>query len=167
MKRWYVAQTQAHAERKAEFNLSRQGFECYLPLFQRRRSHARKVEIVSRPLFPRYIFIRRNLENECWRAIHSTIGICHLVCQNERPVPVPEGVIESLREHEDDRGNVNIASLIPFGIGETVMITAGAFADQVGSFERLCVDGKISVLLEFLGRQVAVRVPASVVTARA
>jgi len=167
MKRWYVARTQANAETKAKFNLTRQGFECYLPMFLKRRSHARKVETVSRPLFPRYIFIRRNLENECWRRIHSTIGIAHLVCQNDLPAPVPEGVIEGLRTHEDDKGNVNIGLIIPFGIGEKVMITAGAFADQVGSIERLCVDGRISIFLEVLGRQIAVHVPANAVTARA
>ena len=164
MKRWYVARTHANAETKAQFNLLRQGFECYLPTILKRRSHARKVENVSRPLFPRYLFICRNLDNECWRAIHSTIGVSHLVCQNERPVPVPEGVIERLRQHEDDKGHVKIGSLMPFGIGQKVLITAGAFTDQIGHFERLCADGRISILLELLGRHVAVQVPAGAVS---
>jgi len=165
MNRWYVAQTQVNAERKAQFHLLRQGFECYLPTFLKRRSHARKVETVSAPLFPRYIFIERNLDDQCWRAIHSTVGISQLVCQNDRPVPLPEGVVEQFREHEDGKGHVSVGSLRSFVVGEKLQILVGAFADQAGKFESLCADGRVSILLEMLGRRISIRVPASAVSA--
>lgn len=164
MNRWYVAQTQVNAERKALFHLQRQGFTCYLPTYLRRRSHARKVEIVSAPLFPRYLFVRRDLSYESWRAIHSTVGISRLVCQNDRPVPLPDKVIDQIRAAEDKKGNVGIGSLRTFDVGEKIRITMGAFADQIGKFESLCADGRVNVLLEMLGRHVAVRVPASAVS---
>jgi hypothetical protein len=51
--RLYVAHTQVHGEPKAAADLSRQGFKVYLPGYLRRRRHARRVEIVPGPLFPR------------------------------------------------------------------------------------------------------------------
>ena len=55
---WYVAQTQANAENKAVAHLARQGFATYLPRYLKRRSHARRVDVVAAPLFPRYLFVR-------------------------------------------------------------------------------------------------------------
>ena len=55
--RWYVVQTQANAEHKAVAHLGRQGFTTYLPRYLKRRRHARRVDIVPRPLFPRYLFV--------------------------------------------------------------------------------------------------------------
>ena len=54
---WYVAQTHIHAESKATFHLERQGFGVYLPRYLKKRRHARRVDTVAAPLFPRYLFI--------------------------------------------------------------------------------------------------------------
>ena len=54
---WYVVQTQVHAERKAAAHLNRQGFATYLPAYMKRRRHARQVQNVIAPLFPRYLFV--------------------------------------------------------------------------------------------------------------
>ena len=55
--RWYVVQTHPHAEQKASLNLARQGYGVYLPRYLKRRRHARRVETVAAPLFPRYMFV--------------------------------------------------------------------------------------------------------------
>ena len=75
MRRWYVVRSQPHAERRARENLERQGFDVWLPLCRRRRRHARKMEIVLRPLFPRYLFASIDLETTPWRAMLSTFGV--------------------------------------------------------------------------------------------
>ena len=167
MNRWYVAQTQVNAELKAQYHLKRQGFDCYLPTFLKRRRHARKVDTVSAPLFPRYIFIRRDLSHESWRVIHSTIGISHLICQNDLPTPVPVGVIEKFKDNVDDKGNVNMALIMKLAVGEKIQITMGAFVNQIGKFESLCSDGRVNVLMELLGRPITVRLPVSAVYASA
>ena len=50
---WYAVYTQPHAETKAAWHLNRQGFEIYVPRYLKRRRHARKIETVAVPLFPR------------------------------------------------------------------------------------------------------------------
>ena len=55
---WVLAYTKQRSEEMAHWDLSRQGFESYLPRYLKTRSHARKKEEVAYPLFPRYLFIK-------------------------------------------------------------------------------------------------------------
>src|SRR2546430_6869407 len=106
--RWYVVQTQPHAEAKAASHLSRQGFAVYLPRYLKRRRHARRIETVAAPLFPRYLFVTVDMMCQRWRSIHSTIGVSRLVCNGDDPVPVTDDVIETLRAREDEQGFVTL-----------------------------------------------------------
>jgi transcription termination factor NusG len=54
---WIVINTHAHREHMALDNLHRQDFEAYCPMIRKRRSHARRIESVLRPLFPNYLFV--------------------------------------------------------------------------------------------------------------
>ena len=107
MRRWYVAHTQPNRETKAIFNLNRQGFICYLPRFHTRRRHARKVESVIRPLFPCYLFVYLNMERDRWRSVNGTYGVKSLIANGDRPLPVPDGVVESFKAREDKLGIVS------------------------------------------------------------
>ena len=55
--RWFVVQAQPNAEHKAVAHLNRQGFTTYLPRYLKRRRHARRMDVVAAPLFPRYLFV--------------------------------------------------------------------------------------------------------------
>ena len=61
---WAAVNTQPHREQVAHANLERQGFVTYCPVVRRRRSHARRVDEVLRPLFPGYLFVNVSLERE-------------------------------------------------------------------------------------------------------
>lgn len=53
----------------------------------------------------------------------------------------------------------------PFRKGERLCIQAGAFAGCVGLFDQMADNERVSMLLELLGRQVRIRVPAPAVAA--
>lgn len=165
MKRWYVVQTQAGAEEKAVAHLGRQGFDTYLPRYAKRRRHARRVDTVTVPLFPRYLFVGMDLEAQRWRAVHSTAGVSRLVCNGETPAAVPTGVVEEIRHREDDQGLVRLTEPARFREDDPVRITEGPLADRIGLFSTLSDDQRVVVLLDMLGRRVRVRVPAGSVDA--
>ena len=75
--RWYVVHTQPNSESRANEHLRRQGYITFLPKLLKRRRHARKTETVSRPLFPRYIFVQLDTVHQGWHAIRSTFGRGH------------------------------------------------------------------------------------------
>ena len=163
--RWYVVQTQPSAERRAMVHLERQGFVTYLPRYRKRRRHARRVDTVEVPLFPRYLFVSIDVAVQRWRSIHSTIGVSHLVCNGSDPAPLPDAVIDQLRAREQD-GLVQLPVLPAFKPGEPVRILDGAFTSCFGLFDGMKDGERIAVLLDLLGRKVRIYLdPESVVAA--
>jgi len=165
MTRWYVAHTQAQAETKAGWHLDRQGFAVYLPRYLKRRRHARRIDWVPAPLFPRYLFIGMDLAVARWRAIRSTIGVAGLVCHGDQPAAVPVGIVETIRAREDDKGIVKLPPNPLFEKGERVQIGEGALSGLTGLFEGASDEQRVIILLDLLGRQVRVRIPLETVRA--
>ena len=163
--RWYVVQTQVNGEAKAAQNLLRQGFDIYLPRYLKRRRHARKVDFVARPLFPRYMFVAIDMATQRWRSIQSTFGVSRLVCNGDDPALVPEGVVRALRAREDDKGFVKMDARPAFAPGDKVRVLAGAFMDSAGLFNGLADHDRVSILLDMLGRKVRVLLDADLVAA--
>ena len=118
--RWFVAHTHPHAEAKATAHLNRQGFEIYFPRYLKRRRHARRVETVAAPLFPRYLFVAVDLSVQRWRSIYSTIGVTRLVCNGDDPTAVPDGIVEGLKSREDADGFIKLDFRPPFRAGDKI-----------------------------------------------
>jgi transcriptional antiterminator RfaH len=158
---WYVVHTQPNNESRAEVNLRRQGFTTYLPRYLRRRRHARRTEQVSRPLFPRYLFVCLDLTRDRWRSIQSTFGVNSVILAGETPTPLPLQVVEEIRAREDRDGFVTLG--LPAGLkpGNRICLTDGLFADCQGVLERISDNRRVAVLLSLLGRKVRVFVPAA------
>lgn len=152
---WYVARTHVHAENKASANLKRQGYEVYLPMGRRWRTHARKREIVNRPLFPGYIFVGFDVAATRWRTIYSTLGVASLITANEQPLRVPDGVIESIRAAEQEGAFDYMHAVSKLKPGDTVRIATGPFADLIGQLQSHVSKDRVRVLLNILGRQSA------------
>jgi transcriptional antiterminator RfaH len=163
--RWFVVQTQVNGEAKAVENLRRQGYQTYLPRYLKRRRHARKVDFVARPLFPRYMFVAVDMATQRWRSIQSTSGVSHLVTNGDEPAAVPEGVVRALTAREDAKGFVKLDAAPAFAPGDKVRVLAGAFKDNAGLFNGMADQDRVSILLEMLGRKVRVVLDAELVTA--
>lgn len=165
MKQWFVVHTQPSREREAQRNLIEQGFDAYLPKFKKMRRHARKVEEVLSPLFPRYVFVGIDLEVDQWRCIQGTRGVSHLLLMNSRPAAVPLGIIQSLMERENSEGAVPVESMCLFAKGDKVRVLEGAFKDYVAVFEKMDDRQRVQLLLSCLGREVNVFLPSYAVEA--
>lgn len=160
---WYAAHTHAGAESRAHWHLERQGFTPYLPRYLKRRRHARKTEWVRAPLFPRYLFVWVDIEKQRWRAIQSTVGVSYLICGESGPLPVPQGIVEELRQREDERGLIDLARQAPFSHGDRVQVNEGALIDQVGLFECGSDHERAVILMKLLGREVRVKLPQAAI----
>lgn len=163
--RWYVVQTQVNGEVKAAENLRRQGFETYLPRYLKRRRHARKLDFVAKPLFPRYMFVAIDTATQRWRSVQSTFGVSRLVTNAEEPAAVPDGVIPAMKAREDAKGFVKMDARPAFAPGDRVRVLAGAFMDNAGLFNGMADHDRVSILLDMLGRKVRVLLDADLVTA--
>lgn len=162
---WYVAQTQVNGEAKAVQNLLRQGYEVYLPRYLKPRRHARKSDVVAKPLFPRYLFVAVDVTTQRWRSIQSTFGVSHLVTRGDAPAAVPEGVVFALKAREDARGFVKIDVRPQFAPGDKVRVRAGVFMDNAGLFDGMEDHDRVAILLDMLGGKVRVHLDADLVAA--
>ena len=162
--RWYVAQTHPNAEAKAALHLGRQGFAIYLPRYWKRRRHARRVETVAAPLFPRYLFVAIDMAAQRWRSIHSTIGVAQLVCNGDDPAAVPEGVVEKLKRRAGAYGFIPLQRRASFEPGEKIRVLDGVFSTCLGLFEGMADRERVAILLDLLGRKVRVIIDAELVT---
>ena len=85
MHKWYVVQTRPHQEQRAEVNLARQGYRVWLPVTERSRRQAKRIETGYAPLFPQYLFVQLDIGREPWRAINGTFGV--EAASRRRPAP--------------------------------------------------------------------------------
>jgi transcriptional antiterminator RfaH len=160
---WYAVYTRPHAETKALDHLLRQGYCAYLPRYRTQITHARRRQVVLRPLFPRYLFAGIGGGTMRWRPILSTFGVTDLVRAGDEPATVPSGVVEAIREREQAGGFDRLGLQRSLRLGELVRVTAGALEDLVGRLVELRDQDRVVVLLELLGRAVRVQLRAEAV----
>ena len=157
--RWFLACTLPHCEDVALTHLSRQGFRSFLPRYLKTVRHARKLRTVNAPIFPRYLFVALNLERDRWRSVNSTTGITNLFMAHDRPVPAPDGIVETLIRLADKSEGLAFADALE--PGQKVRLVAGPFAQALGILDRLDAAGRVEVLLEIMGGGIRVKLARS------
>ena len=165
MSYWCAVQTHVRAEDKAAFHLRRQGYEIFLPKHLKRRKHARRIDWVSTPLFPRYLFVAIKPDITPWWAIRSTVGVGSLICFGDSPAVVPENIITEIKARQDENGMVKLHAGSAFKRGDRVKIIDGPLNDLEGLFESPTNEDRVTILLSLMGREVKVRVPLETVYA--
>ena len=148
-------------------SLAAKGFEVYLPRYRKRRRHARRIDVVAAPLFPRYLFVAIDRGAQRWQSIQSTIGITPLVGNGDEHEPgmVSPEIIEGLRDREDAEGFVLLEQRPRFSAGDQVRVSDGAFRDCLGLYEGISGHHRSAILLDLLGRKVRVVLDSHVVEA--
>ncbi len=58
MNHWHLVYTKLHQEKVVLDNLTRQNYQCYLPLINKEKILRGKKILTKDPIFPRYLFAR-------------------------------------------------------------------------------------------------------------
>ena len=155
MPSWFLIQFKPNSHRIAERNLNRQGVTTFLPMHEKSRRVRGKFQETQAPLFPGYMFVQLDPEQGNWRAINSTYGVSRLVTLEGKPRPLPDALIDGLKQRCDGKG-----LLLPpqeLEPGDQVRIEKGAFADFVATVERIEDDRRVWLLLDFMGQSTRVQ----------
>jgi transcription antitermination factor NusG len=148
-----VARVLAHQENRAQLNLHRLGFRSFVPRLRRTVRHARKLQDTLKPLFPGYIFLVIDLSKQRWRSVNGTFGVASLIMGADQPRAVPTGVVEALVASCESQGLVRFDDGLE--IGQKVRILSGPFAETLCRLAQLDDRGRVRVLLEIMGMEVA------------
>lgn len=157
---WFLVRSKPRQEAVALTNLTRQGYESYLPMFSAEKIVRRKQAIVQEPMFARYLFVRLDTtgQGQSWSPIRSTIGVSELVCFGSKAARVDESLIAMLREREAWQSE-QPKSL--FASGDNVVIADGAFAGLHAIYQMNDAEGRAMVLLDLLSKPVAMKINAA------
>jgi len=160
---WYTAYTQPGKERWARSNLWERGFEVYLPEYLKVRRHARRVDEVARPLFPRYLFLRPvpGAPVSIRKAITAQ-GVVDLVRMGKEIPRLADRVIQDIRSREAQDGLVRLGRS-PLKPGQRIRVVGGAMEEHIGIFECRDDQQRVIVLFNMLGRRVRVQASADAV----
>jgi transcription antitermination factor NusG len=159
--RWFVARALPHQENRAQLNLHRLGFRSFVPRLRRTVRHARRLRDTLKPLFPCYIFVTIDLSKHRWRSINGTFGVASLIMGAEQPRPVPPGVVEALIASCENSRAVRLDDGLE--IGQKVRILSGPFAETLCRLAHLDDRGRVRVLLEIMGMEVAAQLDRSAI----
>jgi transcriptional antiterminator RfaH len=159
---WIAVNTNPHRERLVLDNLQRQGLNAYCPMIRKPRSHARRVEIVLRPLFPGYLFVQANAAPERWRPILTAHGVRSVVRTGDDPSFIDDAFITGLKMREVDGAVVRPAS--PYRVGEDVRVSGGPFDGFIATILDLDDKDRLLVLLQVMHRGIKVRLGGGMVT---
>ncbi|ACU53354.1 NusG antitermination factor [Acidimicrobium ferrooxidans DSM 10331] len=166
---WYVVHCYSGYENRVRQNLATRIrslgledriFEVEIPMEDvTELKNGRRVK-VQRKVFPGYVLVRAEMDDEVWSAIRNTPGITSFVGSGSKPVPLSRKEVEamfSFATPEELRPQPQRRSTQEFEIGETVRVKEGPLADFVGEVAEVNADQlKLKVLFNIFGRETPV-----------
>ena len=87
------------------------------------------------------------------------------MCRGDDPAAVPEGIIEELKQRQDESGLIRFERRVRFNPGDTVRVVEGVFSDCLGLYEGMDDRERVAILLDLLGRKVRVLLASDLVDA--
>jgi len=147
---WYVVQTKPTAEENVQQHLRNAEYETFLPKIRTMIKGTGRPTSRVKALFPSYLFVHMDLRDaNLYRMIKYTRGVRKILGDGAWPVPVPDEMIEIIRERMNGEGIIE--QRITMNKGDEVRIRSGVFKDLVGILERpVSPAGRVKVLLKIM-----------------
>jgi transcription termination/antitermination protein NusG len=167
--RWFVVHTQSGYEKKVKqnlearissMNMEERIHEVVIPMEDVVEFKNGKKQVVQKKVFPGYLLVRCELEDDSWYVVRNTPGVTGFVGQGPKPSPLKRKDVETFlpvkiegEEATPKRGKPRLE----YEMGETVRVKEGPFADFSGEVIELNADQlKLKVLINLLGRETPV-----------
>jgi transcriptional antiterminator NusG len=129
-------------------------FEIVVPTQEEIEIRSGQRHPVQRKVFPGYVLVRMDMNDDTWYAIRNTPGVTGFINIDNKPVPLEDTAVQSIMKGMTTETPVVKMS---FQIGDTVRIIDGPFADFRGEIDEINNEkGKIRVLVSFFGRETPV-----------
>jgi len=156
---WYVVHTYSGYENKVKVdvektienrNLQDQILEVSVPMESVVEVKNGVEKLADKKMFPGYVLINMVMNDDTWYVVRNTRGVTGFVGPGSKPVPLSEDEMMNLGFHKQ---NV----VVDFEVGDTVVVTAGAWKDTVGAIKSVNEAKKsVTINVEMFGRETPV-----------
>lgn len=163
--KWYVVHTQTGAESKVKVNLTSRAeaaglssaiHQVFIPTEKVSEVKAGKKKISERKFFPGYILVQMELTDDSWYLVRNTPGISGFVGSGRKPIPLSDNEVGQILRQQEEK-TAKPKPKVEFGVGESVRVKEGAFANFNGTIEEINPGrGKLRVLVSIFGRSTPV-----------
>ncbi|MEE8602976.1 transcription termination/antitermination protein NusG [Euzebya tangerina] len=169
---FYVVHTYAGYEAKVKenllsriqsMNMDDRIYDIIIPTEEAVEIKAGKKQQVQKKVFPGYVLVRMDLDDESWYVVRNTPAVTGFVGPpGARPVPLSIDEVEKIlaEPEEDEAGDGEGKAKKPtidFDVDENVRVTSGPFADFTGTISEINADQeKLKVLVSIFGRETPV-----------
>ena len=162
--KWYVVHTYSGYENKVKANIDKtienrhledQILEVRVPMQEVVELKNGVQKASQKKMFPGYVLIHMIMNDDTWYVVRNTRGVTGFVGPGSKPVPLSEEEMMSLGFKTPD-------VVVDFAVGDTVVVTAGAWKDTVGVI-RIVNESKqsITINVEMFGRETPVELSFS------
>jgi transcriptional antiterminator NusG len=164
---WYVVHSYAGYENKVKTNLESRIasldmedyiFQVEVPTEEVTEVKNGKRQQVQRKVFPGYILVRMDLNDESWGAVRNTPGVTGFVGATSRPSPLSlDEVLKILAPASQKKEARPQVKVVDFEVGESVTVMDGPFATLPATISEISPDAqKVKVLVSIFGRETPV-----------
>ena len=173
--RWYVVHTYSGYENKVRSNMGNvvasrgiedRVFEVVIPMEDVDEFKGGKKVTVQKKVFPGYLLVRCELDDDTWGAIRNTPGVTGFVGPGTKPTPLSRREVENILQVKVE-GTAGAApkrsrARLEYEVNETVRVKEGPFADFSGQISEINEDQlKLKVLVNIFGRETPVELEFS------
>lgn len=173
---WYVVHTQSGYEKKVEVNLRSRIqsmdmgdsiYEIVIPMEDVVEFKQGRKQTVAKKVFPGYLLVRCDMNDQTWFCIRNTPGVTGFVGQSQKgqkPTPLSRREVETFLSAKGDGQSApkRKAPKLEYEVGESVRVKEGPFADFSGTVAEINADHmKLKVLVNIFGRETLVEMDFS------
>jgi transcriptional antiterminator NusG len=160
---WFVIHCYSGYENKVKHNLEQrietmqmqdQIFAVEVPTEDEIEVREGKRRTVQRRIFPGYILVQMNMNDDSWYVVRNTPGVTGFVGMGNKPTALrTEEVHGIMRRMEAEAPKIKVT----FRPGQKVRIIDGPFNDFMGIVDEIDIDrAKVRVFVSFFGRETPV-----------
>jgi transcriptional antiterminator NusG len=140
-------------------NMEERIFEVVIPVEDVIEFKNGKKQVVSKKVFPGYLLVRMDLNDDSWYVVRNTPGVTGFVGLGARPTPLSRREVENILQVKAGEAETAKKSRprLEYEVGESVRVKEGPFADFTGTIAEINEDQlKLKVLVNIFGRETPV-----------
>ncbi len=170
---WFVVHTYAGYENKVKSNLESRIssmnmedriYEVVIPVEDVIEFKGGKKVVVQKKVFPGYLLVRCELDDDSWYVVRNTPGVTGFVGHGSKPVPLARKDVETFLGVKAEGADPakKTRPRLEYEVGESVRVREGPFADFSGQIAEINEDQlKLKVLVNIFGRETPVELEFS------
>lgn len=164
---WFVIHSYAGYEKRVKGNLANRITSMNMEdfIYQIEVPEEEVTEIkngqrkqVKRNIYPGYVLVRMDLNDESWSCVRNTPGVTGFVGNSHHPSPLPLSEAEKMLMPRELKATIKKEiKVVDFTVGESVTVMDGPFATLPATISEIMPEqAKLKVLVSIFGRETPV-----------